>query len=170
MLEEWKQQQSGSSSQLTPTTKDLGLVHSTQSTVRRQLVDIAESKLVDLEQLTDSYELELADLQRSSEAYKSESVDLQKPIDMYEPEPTKESTGTSEPEPTIGGRRYLLRKRRAPTTYASQYILFTNEGEPECYDEAIADEHKEKWQSAMQDEMDSLHENYTYDLVELPKV
>ena len=45
----------------------------------------------------------------------------------------------------------------------------TDEGEPECYDEAIADEHKEKWLSAMQDEMDSLHENYTYDLVELPK-
>ena len=33
----------------------------------------------------------------------------------------------------------------------------------------MANEHKEKWQSAMQDEMDSLHENYTYDLVELPK-
>ena len=28
---------------------------------------------------------------------------------------------------------------------------------------------KEKWLSTMQDEMDSLHENYTYDLVELPK-
>ena len=45
----------------------------------------------------------------------------------------------------------------------------TDEGEPECYDEAIADEHKEKWLSAMQDEMDSLHENYNYHLVELPK-
>ena len=44
-----------------------------------------------------------------------------------------------------------------------------NEGEPECYDEAITDEHKEKWLSAMQNEMDSLHENYTYDPVELPK-
>ena len=44
-----------------------------------------------------------------------------------------------------------------------------DEGESECYDEAISDEHKEKWWSAMQDEMDFLHENYTYDLVELPK-
>ena len=33
----------------------------------------------------------------------------------------------------------------------------------------MADKHKEKWQNAMQDEMDSLHANYTYDLVELPK-
>ena len=45
----------------------------------------------------------------------------------------------------------------------------TNEGEPKCYDEAITDKHKDKWLSAMQDEMNSLHENYTYNLVELPK-
>ena len=69
----------------------------------------------------------------------------------------------------MSGRRYPLKERKAPTTYASQYILLTNEGEPECYDEAIADKHRERWLSAMQDEMDSLHENYTYDLVELPK-
>ena len=85
------------------------------------------------------------------------------------PMPNEESTGTSELEPTTRGRRYPLRERGALTTYASQYILLSNEGEPECYDEAIADEHKEKWLSTMQDEMDSLHENYTYDLVELPK-
>ena len=85
------------------------------------------------------------------------------------PMPNEESAGTSELEPTTRGRRYPLRERRALITYVSQYILLTDEGEPECYDEAIADEHKEKWLSAMQDEMDSLHENYTYDLVELPK-
>ena len=45
----------------------------------------------------------------------------------------------------------------------------TDEGEPECYNEAIADEHREKWLNVMQDEMDSLHENYTSHLVELPK-
>ena len=44
-----------------------------------------------------------------------------------------------------------------------------DESEPECNDEAIVDEHREKWLSAMQDDMDSLHENYTYDLVELLK-
>ena len=33
----------------------------------------------------------------------------------------------------------------------------------------MEDERKEKWQSAMQDEIDSLHKSYTYDLVELPK-
>ena len=44
----------------------------------------------------------------------------------------------------MSGRRYPFKERRAPTTYASQYILLTDEGEPECYDEAIADEHREK--------------------------
>ena len=45
----------------------------------------------------------------------------------------------------------------------------TDEGEPECYRESIANEHREKWLSAMQDEMESLHENYTYNLVELSR-
>ena len=39
----------------------------------------------------------------------------------------------------------------------NQYIFLTDEGEPECYDEAIVNEHREKWLSVMQDEMDSLH-------------
>ena len=54
--------------------------------------------------------------------------------------------------------RYPLKQRRAPSRYASQYVLLTNEDEPECYEEAMEDEQKEKWQNAMQDEIDSLHE------------
>ena len=85
----------------------------------------------------------------------SDSSNSEQPIDMNEPQPNEESPGLFEPEPTTRGRRYPLRERRAPTTYVSQYILLTDEGEPECYDEAITDEHKEKWLSAMQDEKDS---------------
>ena len=44
----------------------------------------------------------------------------------------------------MSGRRYPLRKRKAPTTYVIQYILLTDEGVVECYDEAIADEHRDK--------------------------
>ena len=33
----------------------------------------------------------------------------------------------------------------------------------------MTDVHKEKRYSAMQDEVDSLHENHTYELMELPK-
>ena len=48
-------------------------------------------------------------------------------------------------------------------------MLLTDEGEPESFEEAKGDTHSRKWLSAMQDEMDSLHENHTYELVELPK-
>ena len=47
-------------------------------------------------------------------------------------------------------------------------MLLTDEGEPESFKEAKEDTHSPKWLSAMQDEMDSLHESHTYELVELP--
>ncbi|PKI46705.1 hypothetical protein CRG98_032900 [Punica granatum] len=49
-----------------------------------------------------------------------------------------------------------------------QYVLLTDGGEPEYYDEAVAHEHKEHWLKAMNEEMNSLFENHTYDLVKLP--
>ena len=98
-----------------------------------------------------------------------ESTKPKQLTDMYEPKPNEKSVRTFEPEPTTRGGRYPLRERRAPTTYASQYILLIDKCQLECYNEAIVDEHKEKWLSVMQDEMDSLHKNYTYGLVELPK-
>ena len=48
-------------------------------------------------------------------------------------------------------------------------MLLTDEGEPESFEEASEDTHSRKWLSAMQDEMDSVHETHTYELVELPK-
>ena len=65
-------------------------------------------------------------------------------------------------------RRYPRRQRKASSRYpASQYVLLTDEGEQECYEEAMTDAHKEKWYNSMQEEMVSLHENYTYELMEL---
>ena len=48
-------------------------------------------------------------------------------------------------------------------------MLLTDEGEPESFEEAKDDTHSQRWLSSMQDEMDSLHENHMYELVELPK-
>nr|CAN76388.1 hypothetical protein VITISV_037906 [Vitis vinifera] len=48
------------------------------------------------------------------------------------------------------------------------YLLLTNGGEPECYDEALQDENSSKWELAMKDEMDSLLGNQTWELIELP--
>ena len=43
-----------------------------------------------------------------------------------------------------------------PTT---EYVLLTDGGEPESYEEAIMDDNKGEWLKAMQEEMQSLHEN-----------
>ena len=49
------------------------------------------------------------------------------------------------------------------------YLLLTDNGEPECYDEAMKMEDSIKWESAMKDEMDSLMSNQTWELAELPR-
>ena len=68
------------------------------------------------------------------------------------------------------GWRYPLRERRAPRRLPDEeHVLLTNEGELESFEEAKLDTQSRKWLSAMQEEMDSLHENHTYELTQLPK-
>ena len=62
-------------------------------------------------------------------------------------------------------RQHFPSSRYSP----NEYVLLTDGGEPECYEEAMEDEHKNQWIEAMQNEMKSLHENHTYELVKLPK-
>ncbi|RDY11436.1 hypothetical protein CR513_03880, partial [Mucuna pruriens] len=51
----------------------------------------------------------------------------------------------------------------------NKYVTLIDGEELECYQEAIESEERQKWLDAMQDEMKSLHDNHTYDLVKLPK-
>ena len=48
------------------------------------------------------------------------------------------------------------------------YLLLSDSGEPECYDQAMQVEDSVKWESAMKEEMDSLMSNQTWELAELP--
>lgn len=66
--------------------------------------------------------------------------------------------------------RRSTRERQPSMRYSpNEYVLLTDGGEPESFNEAILSKDKEKWLEAMQEEMNSLHENCTYDLVLLPK-
>lgn len=56
-------------------------------------------------------------------------------------------------------------ERYSPSLY---YLLLTNSGEPERYEEAMQVESRKKWELAMEEEMDSLMHNQTWDLVRLP--
>jgi hypothetical protein len=46
--------------------------------------------------------------------------------------------------------------------------LLTDSGELECYEEAMQVDTKKKWEQGMKEEMDSLENNQTWDLVQFP--
>nr|GFD21986.1 reverse transcriptase [Tanacetum cinerariifolium] len=70
------------------------------------------------------------------------------------------------PMPSFVPLRRSTRDHHPSIRYSvNEYVLLIDEGEPECYAEAIEDEHKKEWFKAMQDEMNSLHENNTFELV-----
>ena len=48
-------------------------------------------------------------------------------------------------------------------------MTVTNEGGPECFQEAMESDENQNWLDAMHDEIKSLHDNHTYDLVKFPK-
>ena len=53
-------------------------------------------------------------------------------------------------------------RQRYPSSHYSpnEYVLLTDAGEPECYEEDMEDKHKDKWIKVVQDEMKSLYENH----------
>ncbi|GKV32108.1 hypothetical protein SLEP1_g40737 [Rubroshorea leprosula] len=72
-----------------------------------------------------------------------------------------------EEEPQL---RRSTREHKPSARYSSSdYILITEEGEPETFQEVQSHKDKNCWIKAMQEEMNSLHKNNTYELVELPK-
>jgi hypothetical protein len=47
------------------------------------------------------------------------------------------------------------------------YLLLTDYGGTECYEEAMQVDTKNKWEQGMKEEMDSLVNNQTWDLVQV---
>ncbi|WVY92537.1 hypothetical protein V8G54_031625 [Vigna mungo] len=72
--------------------------------------------------------------------------------------------------PEAQPRRSDKPKQLSKKYSTNEYVMLTDEGEPRCYKEAIESEEKQKWLDAMQDEMKSLHDNHTYDLVSCLRV
>jgi transposase InsO family protein len=98
-----------------------------------------------------------------------ESAPQQQEFDAEIDDPDQQPPEPEEP-PAVPPRR-SSRDRVPSTRYPSdQYVVLLSDGsEPECFAEAMEDEHNKEWMKAMQEEMDSLHKNNTYELVKLPK-
>ncbi|KAL2253255.1 UNVERIFIED_CONTAM: Retrovirus-related Pol polyprotein from transposon TNT 1-94 [Sesamum indicum] len=86
-----------------------------------------------------------------------------------EPVPASEEPIAESSTPLALGREPRLRRaadRYSPSLY---YLLLSDCGEPEYYTEAVNDAHNSKWELAMNDEMNSLKKNDTWELCQLPK-
>ena len=63
-----------------------------------------------------------------------------------------------------------MRERRPPNHYGEWASVATGtQKEPGTVAEAMAGPKKDKWKNVMDKEMESLHKNYVWELVELPK-
>ncbi|XP_019459975.1 PREDICTED: uncharacterized protein LOC109359739 [Lupinus angustifolius] len=79
-----------------------------------------------------------------------------------------------EPEPVEHHMQVELRRSRRGRILSSKYpeedyIILTNNSEPQNFLEAVEATKKKEWIKVIEDEMNSLYENHTYDLVEFPK-
>lgn len=87
------------------------------------------------------------------------------------PEDQENITPQEKPHTPVNVLRRSTRTIRPPQRFSPSlnYILLTDSGEPESYEEAIKTVDSTKWELAMKDEMDSLMSNKTWRLAELPK-
>jgi hypothetical protein len=74
-------------------------------------------------------------------------------------------------EPQTSLRRYtwVINPSRRYDDFVLSVSLSTNDDEPSCYQEAVKGSNSDKWKEAMNDEMNALAKNATWDLVELPR-
>ena len=92
----------------------------------------------------------------------SDGVNNDEPIEHIEEEVTQ--------TPVEQHLRRSNRERQSTIRYPSdEYLLLTDWGELETFQEVIGVKEQNEGLKAMYEEMQSLHENYTYDLVKLPQ-
>ena len=85
---------------------------------------------------------------------------LQEPLQEIQPDNAPPQLVRRSSRPHKSSQGYCL----------SNYILLTDEGESNCFQETCQVEHSEEWKKAMEEEMKSLLENKIWELVNLPKV
>ena len=96
--------------------------------------------------------------------------------DSSEAEPEHEE---QEPHEAVGVElRRSTRPKQAPVRFRTgEYVtathdafcFLTEEGEPSTFQEAVNGSDASQWMMAMQEEMEALHRNKTWELVELPE-
>ena len=86
-------------------------------------------------------------------------------------EPQDTNTQSTSPEDQQTPLRRSTRTIKPTVRYSPSlhYLLLTDSGEPECFEESLQVESRMEWEHAMDDEMDSLSSNQTWELIQLLK-
>lgn len=125
--------------------------------------------------------IEDIDKPESAESNTDDLVDLDPlvpPVVHEEVQTPHDDAAEDDVEPKIEGEqppqeplpRRSTREKQPSRKYSSnEYVMISDQGEPETYEEVLKHENKTEWLTAMKEEMKSLHENHTYDLVKPPK-
>ncbi|KAJ9693008.1 hypothetical protein PVL29_011923 [Vitis rotundifolia] len=66
-------------------------------------------------------------------------------------------------------RRSTRERQPSKRSTSDEYLLLSNKGELESYQEVLLHDEKKECLRAMHEEMKSLHKNNTYELMKLPK-
>ena len=66
-------------------------------------------------------------------------------------------------------RRFTTEHQPSRKYTSDEYLLLSDGGEPESYQEVMLHDEKKEWLRAMHKEIKSLHKNNIYELMELPK-
>ena len=74
-----------------------------------------------------------------------------------------------QPPPQTPLRRSTREKQPSRKYSPNEYVIISDQGEPDTYQEVLKHENKTKWLKAMKEKVKSLHANHTYDLVKPPK-
>jgi hypothetical protein len=117
-----------------------------------------------LEDITESTE-DTAGNPDTPEFVELEAEDLD--VDDAHPEESSERQRS----PSLAERRTRRENVPMPKRYqpSLDYLLLTDNDEPESFEEALKVDAKVKWEKAMDEEMKSLSDNNTWDLVKLPE-
>jgi hypothetical protein len=99
-------------------------------------------------------------------------VELETPVQENTSQGTETSTSRIEQHHSIATDRPRC-TIRPPIRYNFEdmisYALVINSGDPTTFQETVNSQENSKWMGAMAEEMESLHKNQTWDLVELPE-
>ncbi|KAE8710792.1 hypothetical protein F3Y22_tig00110319pilonHSYRG00355 [Hibiscus syriacus] len=128
-------------------------------------VIFVEDKLQRKEDDDNTEKLETTQIHVEKDVEEGDSSEAEPAHDEQEPESFEAPT-----------TRQSDRVRRRPNWHSDyvieeniEYCLLTEDGEPSTYEEAINNSDASLWMMAMQEEIETLHKNNTWDLVPLPQ-